>query len=153
MLRSQARSGKIASATPRNLRVALNVDTKFSAPNSVPSMEYAYQNLMHLGSYICHQDPTRSFSINGQQFILCARCTGIYSIVIIGLIFAPFCKKVDFQLFWAIGLLALAVLLNLLGYKLGFDSNIERLFQGSLLGLILSLLFVTSLQKIIGEQK
>ncbi len=30
-------------------------------------------------SHICHQQPERSFFVAGQQFAVCARCTGIYA--------------------------------------------------------------------------
>ena len=30
------------------------------------------------GSIVCHQIPERSFHINGVQFPVCARCTGLY---------------------------------------------------------------------------
>jgi len=35
--------------------------------------------------YICHQDPARSFHINGKQMNLCARCTGLYAGLGIGI--------------------------------------------------------------------
>jgi len=38
-------------------------------------------------SHICHQQPERSFFIAGQQFAVCARCTGIYA----GFAAAAFC--------------------------------------------------------------
>jgi uncharacterized membrane protein len=31
-----------------------------------------------LASLICHQRPERSFVLNGRQFPVCARCTGLY---------------------------------------------------------------------------
>lgn len=43
--------------------------------------------LMELGRrYGCHQKPERSFTINGYQFPICARCTGIILGEIIGII-------------------------------------------------------------------
>jgi uncharacterized membrane protein len=31
-----------------------------------------------IGAAICHQRPERSFFLNGDQFPVCARCTGLY---------------------------------------------------------------------------
>lgn len=46
-----------------------------------------YGRLMKIGcSTGCHQDPMRSFRVNGYQFPLCARCTGIPIGYLIGLL-------------------------------------------------------------------
>lgn len=46
-----------------------------------------YGRLMKIGcSTGCHQDPKRSFQVNGYQFPLCARCTGIPIGYLIGLL-------------------------------------------------------------------
>ena len=39
-----------------------------------------------VGSVICHQLPERSFFFAGQQFPVCARCTGLYASALAGLI-------------------------------------------------------------------
>lgn len=36
--------------------------------------------------YICHQEPARSFYLNGKPLPLCARCTGFYVGLVIGAI-------------------------------------------------------------------
>ena len=42
---------------------------------------------MHIGKYSgCHQMPERSFFINGMQFPLCARCTGILAGYLVGVL-------------------------------------------------------------------
>ena len=40
-----------------------------------------------IGYAICHQIPARSFQINGQPISLCARCTGMYVGVFVGLVY------------------------------------------------------------------
>ena len=40
-------------------------------------------------SHLCHQQPERSFFIAGQQFAVCARCTGIYAGLAAGAICYP----------------------------------------------------------------
>jgi uncharacterized membrane protein len=37
------------------------------------------------GSVVCHQLPERSFFLDGQQFPVCARCTGLYASGLAGL--------------------------------------------------------------------
>jgi uncharacterized membrane protein len=39
-----------------------------------------------VGGVICHQLPERSFSWNGHQFPICARCTGMYASAAVGLL-------------------------------------------------------------------
>lgn len=38
-----------------------------------------------VGSVICHQLPDRSFFLDGRQFPVCARCTGLYVSGLVGL--------------------------------------------------------------------
>jgi len=38
-----------------------------------------------IGGVICHQRPERSFFLEGQQFPVCARCTGLYVSGVVGL--------------------------------------------------------------------
>jgi uncharacterized membrane protein len=40
-----------------------------------------------IGYAICHQIPARSFQINGRPISLCARCTGMYVGVFVGLVY------------------------------------------------------------------
>ena len=47
---------------------------------------------MEFTKYICHRIPERSFFIKGQQFPVCARCTGFYTGLIIYLIAHIFFK-------------------------------------------------------------
>lgn len=37
-----------------------------------------------MGSVICHQLPARSFFLAGRQFPVCARCSGLYAGVVLG---------------------------------------------------------------------
>lgn len=39
-------------------------------------------------AFMCHQNPERSFFINGKQFPLCARCTGILAGYFLGIFIA-----------------------------------------------------------------
>jgi uncharacterized membrane protein len=41
-------------------------------------MDLAIALIFSAGSLICHQLPDRSFFVDGHQFPVCARCTGLY---------------------------------------------------------------------------
>jgi uncharacterized membrane protein len=42
--------------------------------------------IFYAGGLICHQRPERSFFLDGQQFPVCARCTGLYLSGAIGIL-------------------------------------------------------------------
>lgn len=55
-------------------------------------MDFLYQ----LSSFVCHQIPERTLIINDHLLPLCARCTGIYSGFVIGIIFQVlFLRKIN----------------------------------------------------------
>ena len=49
-------------------------------------MDLVLAIIFSVGSVICHQIPERSFYWAGQQFPVCARCTGLYVSGTLGLI-------------------------------------------------------------------
>ncbi len=49
-----------------------------------------YAKTFSVGSSLCHQIPSHSFVVEGVQFPLCARCTGLYLGSLIGLVYALF---------------------------------------------------------------
>ena len=59
-------------------------------------------------AFMCHQKPERSFFINGKQFPLCARCTGILAGYFIGIFIALItgCKHYLSYLFLIIPMIA-----------------------------------------------
>jgi len=52
-----------------------------------------YAKITAVGSSLCHQIPTHSYILNGVQFPICARCTGLYLGSFIGLTYAVFAGK------------------------------------------------------------
>lgn len=52
-----------------------------------------YSKTFAIGSSLCHQIPSHSPILNGVQFPLCARCTGLYLGSLIGLVYALFAGK------------------------------------------------------------
>lgn len=48
-------------------------------------------------SPFCHQMPSRSFQFEGIPFAVCARCTGVYLGILIGLLVYPFVRRIEDQ--------------------------------------------------------
>lgn len=102
---------------------------------------------------LCHQDPARSFIFNGSQMAVCARCIGIYSSFFLGVIIMPFLgliKKLKFRynfrfLIGTIILNSVDVLGNL--FEIWTNTNISRLFLGSLFGLSTAMLLTNEFFK------
>ncbi len=49
--------------------------------------------IKHMYSNVCHQIAFKSFTIHGHEFLVCARCTGIYTGGLISLLFLLFINK------------------------------------------------------------
>lgn len=87
---------------------------------------------------LCHQEPARSFWLNGQPMAVCSRCFGIYSGFFVGLITILFLEKKLKQLNTK-KILLVTLILNIVdvaGNLLGFWQNtlISRSIAGFLLG-------------------
>jgi uncharacterized membrane protein len=52
-----------------------------------------YSKTFAIGSSLCHQIPSHSPVLNGVQFPLCSRCTGLYLGSLIGLVYALFAGR------------------------------------------------------------
>ncbi|HEY2865659.1 MAG TPA: DUF2085 domain-containing protein [Pyrinomonadaceae bacterium] len=46
-------------------------------------------------SYICHQIPSRSFHIEGEQFGVCSRCFGVYFGLLFGYVIYPLWRRIE----------------------------------------------------------
>jgi uncharacterized membrane protein len=46
-------------------------------------------------SYLCHQNPARSFHLLGEPFAVCSRCFGVYFGILAGLIAYPVFRRID----------------------------------------------------------
>jgi len=117
--------------------------------------------LWWVGSAVCHQFPDHSFHLNGQQFPLCARCTGTYLSAFIGLLYlftrgkrAALPKKnlvfvfIFFFLFWAadgINSFSYEVLHQQLFYS---PSNALRFLSGIGMGMTFAFTITTILNMV-----
>ncbi len=92
-------------------------------------------------SHLCHQLPERSYYIAGQKFAVCARCTGIYSGFVAGVIMYPLVRslrRIDAPdrkwLFLAALPLALDFILSFL--EVWENTHTSRLLTGMILGAV-----------------
>ena len=114
---------------------------------------FSWQRMLF--SPLCHQNPTRSFYINGVQMAVCTRCFGIYLSLFIGSIIFPLLSRiVKLEFKGGKVLLAISVLIiiiDFLGNALGLWTNtdISRLITGVFLGLSVTYMMSSDFYKYI----
>lgn len=95
-------------------------------------------------SNLCHQQPGRSFWLDGQPMAVCSRCLGIYSGFFVGLLTGPILGKFLSKSFFKKALLVTVILniVDVAGNMLGIWSNtlISRVSFGFLLAISAGLL-------------
>ncbi|MTI89292.1 MAG: DUF2085 domain-containing protein [Balneolaceae bacterium] len=99
---------------------------------------------------VCHQDPDRSFYLNGTLMAVCARCIGIYTCFMIGVLiipvvdyFVPQSKTVMVKVLVAV---VLSNFIDVAGNFFGVWTNTlnSRFLLGSLLGLSAALILTNT---------
>lgn len=95
-------------------------------------LDRLYPLSLKYGQKMCHQFSDRSFHVGIRQYPVCARCTGIYVGIFIGLLSAIFYKL---PLNVCIVLLLPMLLDGYIQLKTSYNSNnIKRLITGLLFG-------------------
>lgn len=104
--------------------------------------------LKYIGSFVCHQMAEKTFQVGGQFLPLCARCTGIYSGFLLGIIYqiVTRTRKRDQLPSWKILTTSVIFIILLIiespishfGWERG--DNYLRLLLGLLCGLSISIL-------------
>lgn len=90
---------------------------------------------------LCHQNPQRSFWINGSPMAVCSRCFGIYSTVFIGWLSFPMIPKLlermDGYKRWMLMGVLLINFIDVFGNFIGMWQNtlVSRFALGGLIGL------------------
>jgi uncharacterized membrane protein len=103
---------------------------------------YAFASTLYSGfGYVCHQIPARSFQLEGHPFAVCARCTGIYAGLALGLALYPLTPL--WQRAWmpARFWLFIAVAPVTIDFALGFfgiweNTHVSRLLTGAFFGTV-----------------
>jgi uncharacterized membrane protein len=104
-----------------------------AAPLLAPSHPLIALLIRNFFSRLCHQDPTRSFMVEGSPVAVCVRCLGIYC-------GAALATLLGMGITGARRLLAIALLLNLLDVATAMllwhgNLPLPRFFLGLLLGM------------------
>lgn len=95
--------------------------------------------------FLCHQNPDRSFLLNGELMAVCSRCLGIYGTFMIGVLLMPliphFLAVINAQYLKLIVITIVINFLDVLGNSIGIWTNtlLSRFLLGSLFGLFLAL--------------
>jgi uncharacterized membrane protein len=115
-------------------------------------------------SYICHQMPSRSFFIDGEEFAVCSRCFGVYLGLLVGFLIYPFWRTVDeiepLPRFWLfLSLIPIGVDWSLGVFGIWENTFTSRFITGLILGLACATFMMPALVEItrnltkIGEQR
>jgi uncharacterized membrane protein len=102
-------------------------------------------------SKLCHSQADRSFSIFNEPMLICARCTGIYSSLAVGILltfFISFSKNLRKVAALLLISSSTVILVDVVGdYLLWWENTLlSRFITGGFLGLSLSSFFITKSQ-------
>ena len=101
-----------------------------------------WNSLYSIGDRLCHQISERSFYLNGNQMPFCARCTGIWLGIAIGLGYATFFKiNLDKKFLYLIIIGLIPIGIDGVGQTLEFweSTNVIRVLTGLFIGVICGL--------------
>ena len=106
---------------------------------------------------LCHQQRERSFVIDGWSLAVCARCTGIYSGFLLGLLLYPLLRRIDQEStphrLWLIVSLALMAVEALGGWADVFPSSfLTRTATGALTGVVSAFFVLPGLVSVFGSR-
>lgn len=101
----------------------------------------------HFVSFLCHQNPVRSFHIAGEQFAVCSRCTGVYFGLLFGFAVYPLWRNIDdieplskFWLFLSLVPMSIDWALTFLG--IWENTQLSRFITGLIVGVACSTFIV-----------
>ncbi|HEY3307724.1 MAG TPA: DUF2085 domain-containing protein [Desulfuromonadaceae bacterium] len=113
-------------------------------------------NLTRLFSHVCHQLPERSFLIFKGKNILCARCTGMYSGLILGLILViAYSKITNTDIFKLLCFAVILLIMEMLGEKVTdlHLGNVDRFMTGIIFGISVGIGLVLPIKQLLGGRK
>jgi uncharacterized membrane protein len=112
--------------------------------------EFLGQAIYQAFSGVCHQIPERSFHVAGHTFAVCARCTGLYAGLALGILLFPLVRSLRSAETPARLWLFIAAAPTVLDFSLGFlgvwpNTHFSRAVTGALLGAVAALFIVPGL--------
>jgi uncharacterized membrane protein len=110
--------------------------------------------LYHFFSFICHQIPSRSFFVEGEQFGVCSRCFGVYFGLFFGFAVYPLWRRIDgiepLPRFWLfLSLIPISVDWSLTIFGIWENTHLSRFVTGLILGFACSTFIVPALVEIV----
>ena len=104
-------------------------------------------------SYICHQMPSRSFFIEGEEFGVCSRCFGVYLGLLVGFLVYPLWRTIDeiepLPRFWLfLSLVPIGIDWTLGVLDIWENTFATRLITGLILGMACATFMVPALVEI-----
>lgn len=92
-------------------------------------------------SYVCHQLPERSFHLDGDQFAVCSRCTGLYSGFALASLCYPLTRSLTrtdtpARLWLLLAAVPLAIDFSLGYFDIWANKQLTRFSTGALLGAV-----------------
>lgn len=104
-------------------------------------------------SYLCHQFSDRSFHLFGEQLAVCARCFGVYSGFVIGVLAFPIIRSVHETNAPPRIVLLLAPFPTAIDFTLGFfgiweNTHLSRFLTGAILGVVCGFFIVPGVVEI-----
>ena len=104
-------------------------------------------------SFICHQQPARSFFIEGEPFGVCSRCLGVYFGLFLGVVIYPVWRPVDeiepLPRYWLfLACIPMAVDWSLTFFGIWENTQFSRLITGLILGFACSTFIVPAVVEI-----
>lgn len=109
--------------------------------------------LYHFFSFICHQMPSRSFYVEGEQFGVCSRCSGVYFGLLAGFAIYPLWRTITeiepLPRFWLfLALIPISIDWSLTVFGIWENTHLSRLITGLILGVACGTFIVPALVEI-----
>lgn len=109
--------------------------------------------LYHFFSFICHQQPERSFHIAGEQFGVCSRCFGVYFGLLLGFLLYPLLRNVGEieplpRVWLFLSLIPISIDWSLTVFGIWENTYVSRFVTGLILGFACAVFIVPALVEI-----
>ncbi len=109
--------------------------------------------LYNFFSYICHQQPERSFFLMEHQFGVCSRCFGVYLGLVVGFLLYPLWRSIGeiepLPRFWLfLSLVPIGIDWSLTAFGIWENTHLSRFITGLILGIACATFIVPAIVEI-----
>lgn len=109
-------------------------------------------------SYICHQQPERSFHLDAHQFAVCSRCFGVYFGLFAGVAIYPLFRRIEeiepFPRIWLfLAMIPIGIDWSLGVFGIWENTHLSRFITGTILGAACGIFIVPALVEIFRNLK